>query len=121
MDYDQCVTLGELIARTTVQALPKICTIERVVKKRAGKVYLDYLQNGHGKLLVAPFSVRSIPGAPVSMPLLWSEVNGKLEIRAFTIKNAVARMEKLKKDPLIGILSTKPDLSAVLSELQGEL
>jgi DNA primase len=54
------------------------------------------------------------------MPLLWSEVNDKLKIRAFTIKNAVARMEQLKKDPLIDILETKPDLAGALAMLQGE-
>jgi bifunctional non-homologous end joining protein LigD len=83
-------------------------------------VYVDALQNGHGKLLVAPFSVRPIPAAPVSMPLVWSEVNHQLQIRDFTIKNAVARMKELKKDPLIDILETKPDLAGALATLQGE-
>ena len=39
---------------------------------RRAAVYVDYLQNGHGRLLVAPFSVRPVPGAPVSMPLTWA-------------------------------------------------
>jgi bifunctional non-homologous end joining protein LigD len=119
--HDQARSMGEVLAQALVKKVPKIATTTRAVTKRAGKVYVDYLQNGHGKLLVAPFSVRPIPGAPVSMPLQWSEVNEKLNIRAFTIKNAVARMAKLKKDPLIDILDTRPDLSAALAGLQGEL
>ena len=55
--------------------LPEIATIARQVSRRDGRVYVDYLQNGSGKLLVAPFSVRPLPGAPVSMPLAWREVN----------------------------------------------
>jgi bifunctional non-homologous end joining protein LigD len=119
--HDQARALAEVLAQALVKKVPKIATTTRAVEKRAGKVYLDYLQNGHGKLLVAPFSVRSIPGAPVSMPLVWSEVNAKLRIRDFTIRNAVQRMEKLKKDPLIEILETKPDLAGALALLQGEL
>ena len=54
----------------------------RAVRDRDGKVYLDYLQNGHGRLLVAPFCVRPLPGAPVSMPLEWSRGERPLEARA---------------------------------------
>src|SRR5690606_13794782 len=74
MTYDQCVTLGELIARMAVKALPKIATVERTVRKRGGKVYVDYLQNRQGQLVAAPFTVREKPGATVSAPLAWDEV-----------------------------------------------
>jgi bifunctional non-homologous end joining protein LigD len=118
--HDEARSLAEVLAQAVVKRLPKISTTARALSKRGGKVYVDALQNGHGKLLVAPFSVRPIPGAPVSMPLLWSEVNHQLQIRAFTIKNAVARMKQLKQDPLIDILETKPDLAGALATLQGE-
>ncbi|MGQ0560783.1 MAG: non-homologous end-joining DNA ligase LigD [Gemmatimonadota bacterium] len=48
--------------------------------EREGKVYVDFLQNGHGKLLAAPYRVRPLPGATVSAPLEWKEVNGKLDL-----------------------------------------
>ena len=51
----------------------------RSPRARRGKIYIDALQNGYGKLLVAPYSVRPLPGATVSMPLNWREVNGKLD------------------------------------------
>jgi len=116
--YEQCRTLGGLLARVVADRIPKIATITRQVGKREGKVYLDYVQNGHGRLLVAPFSVRPLPGAPVSMPLKWSEVTRKLDIAKFTIKNAPARMKKLGEDPLRPVLDLKPDLTAVLERLQ---
>jgi bifunctional non-homologous end joining protein LigD len=115
--YEQCRQLGGLLARVIATELPEIATITRQVGKRGGRVYLDYVQNGHGRLLVAPFSVRPLPGAPVSMPLAWREVTPKLDIRAFTIKNAPARMKKIKGDPLLPVLQVQPNLMTALERL----
>jgi bifunctional non-homologous end joining protein LigD len=109
---------GELLARAVVKAVPDIATVERMPNKRAGKVYVDYLQNGHGKLLVAPYSVRPLPGAPVSTPLEWTEVNDQLDMRAFTIRTMQKRLEHMRKDPLRTVLSLLPDLVTALSKLQ---
>ena len=117
--YDQSRTLGELLARVVIKELPEISTIVRQVKGRDGKVYLDYLQNRHGQLIVAPYSVRPLPGAPVSMPLKWSEVNQKLSMGNYTIKTALQRMEKLGEDPVRPVLDVVPDLGAALERLQG--
>ena len=84
-------------------------------------MYLDYLQNRHGQLIVAPFSVRPLPGATVSMPLLWDEVNKVLDPKDYTIKNAVERMEGLERDPLLPVLEDKPNLGKVLEKLGGML
>src|SRR5213594_3827597 len=119
--YEQSRTLGGLLARVIAAELPEIATVTRQVQKRDGKVYLDYVQNGHGRLLVAPFSARPLPGAPVSMPLEWSEVTPKLDIRKFTIANAPARMKKLKDDPLWAVLEEKPDLVSALEKLHARL
>jgi len=116
--YAQCRTLGELLARVVLRELGDIATITRHVTKRGDKVYLDYLQNRHGQLIVAPFSVRPLPGASVSMPLLWDEVNQSLDPRAFTIKTAVERMERLGQDPAGQVLHDKPDLALVITKLQ---
>jgi bifunctional non-homologous end joining protein LigD len=119
--HDQSRSLGELLARYLVGRLPEIATITRQVSRRDGRVYVDYLQNGSGKLLVAPFSVRPLPRAPVSMPLAWREVNRKLDIRKHTIKNAPARMAKLKLDPLAAVLEVEPDLGGALERLREEM
>jgi bifunctional non-homologous end joining protein LigD len=115
--YEQARQLGGLLARVIANELPDIATVTRQVGKRGGRVYLDYVQNGHGRLLVAPFSARPLPGAPVSMPLDWREVTSKLDIRKFTIKNAPARMKKLKGDPLLPVLDVQPDLVSALERL----
>jgi bifunctional non-homologous end joining protein LigD len=119
--FEQARQLGGLLARVVANELPDIATVTRQVGKRGGRVYLDYVQNGHGRLLVAPFSIRPLPGAPVSMPLEWREVTPKLDIRKFTIKNAPARMEKLEGDPLLPVLEAQPDLVRALERLHGRL
>jgi bifunctional non-homologous end joining protein LigD len=115
--HDQARSLGELLARLITAELPEISTITRQVSRRGGKVYVDYLQNGAGRLIVAPFSVRPLPGAPVSTPLRWSEVTPDLDIRRFTIATLGQRMRTLRRDPLRQVLELKPDIGAVLERV----
>jgi bifunctional non-homologous end joining protein LigD len=119
--YAQSRMLGELLARVVLRELTDIATITRQVTRRGDKVYLDYLQNRHGQTIVAPFSVRPLPGATVSMPLRWDEVNDTLDPRNYTIRNAVERMEALGDDPVLPVLDARPDLSEVLQRLAAEL
>jgi bifunctional non-homologous end joining protein LigD len=106
--HDHTRTLGELLARVICGELPDVATITRQVSRREGKVYLDYLQNGAGRLIVAPFSAR---------PLRWSEVTPDLDIRVFTITTMPERMRKMKRDPLREILELKPDIGGALERL----
>ena len=115
--YAQSRMLGELLARVALRELGDVATITRHVTKRGDKVYLDYLQNRTGQTIVAPFSVRPLPGATVSMPLMWDEVDSSLDPKAFTIKNAIDRMERLGTDPCVAVLEQKPDLAQVLRQL----
>jgi len=119
--FEQARTLGGLLARVVAAELPDIATITRQVSKRDGRVYLDYVQNGHGRLLAAPYSVRPVPGALVSAPLAWSEVGPKLSLAQFTIRTMPARMEKLRGDPLLPVLGLAPDLVAALGRLKERL
>src|SRR3977135_523109 len=113
--------LGELLALCVLRELNDVATITRHVTKRGDKVYLDYLQNRTGQTIVAPFSVRPLPGATVSMPLEWHEVNASLDPKAFTIRTAIERMERLGPDPVREVLADKPDLGAVLHRLAARL
>lgn len=117
LTHEQSRMFGEVLARAIVKQTPAIATVERVPNKREGKVYVDYLQNGHGKLLAAPYGVRPLPGAPVSAPLEWKEVTDKLDIRAFNIRTMPKRLERMRKDPLRDVLSLSPDLLKALERL----
>ncbi|GIW51440.1 MAG: ATP-dependent DNA ligase [Gemmatimonadales bacterium] len=117
LTYQRCRQLGMVLARVVASELREIATVARNPARREGRVYIDYVQNGHGRLLVAPFSARPIPGAPVSMPLEWREVNDRLDPASFDIRTAPARMRKLKRDPMREILELKPDLQRSLELL----
>jgi bifunctional non-homologous end joining protein LigD len=115
--WDEARSLGELLARMVLRTHGDITTITRTIEKRGRKVYLDYMQNRRGQLIAAPFCVRPLPGAPVSMPLEWREVNARLDPRRFTIRTAPPRMKKLGHDPLAPVLELTPDLHAALESL----
>jgi bifunctional non-homologous end joining protein LigD len=120
-NYEQSRTLGHLIANLIVAEYPEISTLKRVISEREGKVYLDFLQNRHGQLMVAPFSVRARPEAPVSTPLRWSEVTRKLDIHRFTIQTVPRRLRRMTEDPMRPVLTEKPDLLASLRKLDARL
>ncbi len=115
--WEQSRGLGQLIAQIVCRELPEIATVTRNPERRAGKVYIDYVQNGRGRLLVAPFSVRPLPAAPVSTPLRWSEVKPGLDLRDHNIRTVPERLKELKADPLRGVLTEQPDLLAALRRL----
>jgi bifunctional non-homologous end joining protein LigD len=115
--FEQSRTLGELLGRVIVHELPDICTITRTPSKRGGKVYIDYLQNGSGKLIASPYCVRPLAGAPVSMPIRWREVNAKLRPDSFNIKNAIPRLKRTKHDPAIDVLDADVNLLSALEAL----
>ena len=115
--HAQSTALAELLGRIIAQENPDIATMTRNIADRGKRVYLDYLQNGHGKLIASAFCVRPLPGAPVSTPLDWSEVNQKLHPRQYTIKNVVKRMKSMRDDPMRPVLELKPDLQAALAKL----
>lgn len=92
--YDECQLFGKWIATQVHHELPSFTSIERLTRNRKGKLYVDYLQNRPKATLAAPYSLRPKPGAPVSMPLHWEEVKKGLQIKDFTIANAVARIRE---------------------------
>lgn len=72
--FSQAADFVHSLGRLLRQVYPDKVTLERSVAKRAGKVYVDYLQNGQGKTMTAVYSLRPRPGAPLSAPLSWEEI-----------------------------------------------
>jgi bifunctional non-homologous end joining protein LigD len=121
MTHEQARSLGELLARSVEAELPDISTTARAVHARGGRVYLDFLQNGRGKTIAAPYAVRPMPGAPVSAPLRWREVNARLDPARFTIRTMPGRARALRQDPLAPVLSERPDLLGALERLRARM
>ncbi len=102
--YDDVKVFAEAVARHVAQAHPDLTTLERTIARRDERVvYLDYVQVGRGKTMVAPYSARARDGAPVSTPLHWTEVEAFGRKRsgmpsevfaAFTMRTVPARVKR---------------------------
>ena len=79
-------------------------------------MYVDYLQNGRGKLIAAPFSVRPRPGAPVSTPLSWTQVTARLSPMRWTIRTTLRHIAKTG-DPLAELLTSEARVGEWLDRL----
>jgi bifunctional non-homologous end joining protein LigD len=103
--YDQARDFAGMLAHMVVERMPDTTTLERSLSKRKkNQIYVDYLQNRIGQTLACAYSARPKPGATVSAPLEWSEVQHGLSPQDFTIKNIFDRLEK-KGDLFKGVLS----------------
>jgi len=91
--FDEARHICETVGRHVMRAHPKDITMDWAVEKRTGKIFIDYNMNVRGKTLNVAYSPRGVPGAPVSMPLSWEELEAA-EPMDFTINNVPARLEK---------------------------
>jgi bifunctional non-homologous end joining protein LigD len=115
--FDQARTLAYLLSLIVERQHPDMATTARNPAARGGRVYLDWGQNAHGQLLVAPYSVRPVAGASVSMPLVWDEVVPGLDPKRFNLRNALERVTAWASDPCLPVLTERPDLAAALDAL----
>ncbi|HET9390766.1 MAG TPA: non-homologous end-joining DNA ligase [Steroidobacteraceae bacterium] len=83
----------ETVGRHLMRAHPKDITLEWAVEKRTDRIFIDYNMNVRGKTLNVAYSPRGQPGAPVSMPLTWEELEAA-EVMDFTIRTVPGRLEK---------------------------
>ncbi|MDF2453791.1 MAG: ligase [Bacteroidota bacterium] len=111
--YEQSKEFGRIIATLVHERIPKFTSIERMVKNRKGKMYIDFLQNRPEATVSAPYSVRPKPGATVSMPLEWGEVKKGLKMSDFHIHNAIERI-KTTGDLFKPVLGKGIDLAKVI-------
>jgi bifunctional non-homologous end joining protein LigD len=109
--FDEARHICEMVGRHVMQAHPKDITMEWAVVKRTGKIFIDYNMNVRGKTLNVAYSPRGVPGAPISMPLTWEELEAA-EPMHFTMRNALDRLEKAG-DRWHDVLSVKQNLAKV--------
>jgi bifunctional non-homologous end joining protein LigD len=116
-DYDFVKIFAEYAAHLIHNELPNITSIERSPAKRKNKTYIDFLQNRRGQTIASAYSVRPKPGATVSTPLHWHEVNDKLSLADYTIYTMDDRLKNIE-DPWKDIHKTKADLKKALEYLK---
>ena len=95
----------QLVATLVSEKHPKVATVERAVRARGSRVYVDYLQNIEGKTLASAYSARASEYAGVSTPLTWKEVDRGVRREEFTIRTVPDRLATIG-DLWAGIHST---------------
>ncbi len=119
-DYDTVKDFAHIVASLVQEQLPRTTSLERSLKKRGSKIYVDYLQNRSGQTLASVYSLRPRKGATVSTPLDWKEVNHKLHPSQFTIENIHARLEK-KGDLFKPVLTGSTNIEKALKALHRDV
>lgn len=115
--YDQSQMFAKIIVTLVQKQIPAYTTLERMVKNRNGKMYLDFLQNRPDATIAGVYSLRPKPGATVSMPLSWDEVKPGLTMRDFTIHNAIPRLKETG-DLFQGVLGEGVNLAETIQKAQ---
>ncbi len=115
-DADATLGFARRLGQRLCAAYPRQLTMEARIRERGGRVYLDPFRNAFGQTVVAPFSVRKRPGAPVSTPLRWAEVNPGLDPNAFTLANFESRLCRM--DPWEGFFAARQPLGPALKAVE---
>ena len=119
--YDHSRHLAELVSLLVAQEAPELVTRERSLRRRPkDRVYLDFLQNGWGKTVPPPYSLRARPGAQVSAPLRWEEVRPGLDPTQFHLHSIWERLET-QGDLFAETLEKRQRLEPALERLQAAL
>jgi len=116
-DYEQARMFCEVVARMTVMEHRSIATVERTPAKRGNKVYVDFLQNRREQTVVPPYVVRPVPGAPVSTPLDWDELSGRVHPAEWNLRTVPERLERLG-DLFRGALQDLQELEPAIEALE---
>lgn len=99
-------------AEIILRAYPEKVTLERKVKDRTGRVYIDYPQNARGQTISSVYGVRATPGAPVSMPVSWDELD-RVGPQSWSLKTAPDRLRSVGE--LFGqVLTIKQEIDPFL-------
>ena len=94
-DFGKIAEIAMALANEVAHRAPKIATTQRsLAKRQKQQVYVDAMQNARGKTIAAAYSARAKPGATISMPLTWKQVQKGVKISDFTIKNAPGLLKK---------------------------
>jgi bifunctional non-homologous end joining protein LigD len=112
--YAAGLLFAQIVATMVADAHPQFATVERSLKARGRRIYVDYMQNALGKTLASAYSARASDFAGVSTPITWQELDEGVSPKDFTVRNFDQRI-KDAGDPWVGLRTAKtPELTALL-------
>lgn len=116
LDFAAVREASGLIGRHLLRQYPRLITMDWSIAKRTGKIFIDYTMNTRSKTLCAAYSPRGLPGAPISMPLRWEDLQTAQPLD-FRLSNVAARLATTG-DPWHDALTRKHSLERTLARTQ---
>jgi bifunctional non-homologous end joining protein LigD len=113
LDFAAVREVSGLVGRHLLRQHPRLITMDWSIAKRTGKIFFDYTMNTRGKTLAAAYSPRGLPGAPISMPLTWEDLQSAQPLD-FSLSNVVQRLAQTG-DPWRDALNRKHSLERTLA------
>ena len=109
--WDEVKPFTKALAESLQTLDPSRYLVNMSLKKRTGRIYVDYLRNGRGATYVTAYSTRRRPGAPVSAPLRWEELTPRLRADRYTAANMRRRLAGLDEDPWAGYADVRQSIT----------
>jgi bifunctional non-homologous end joining protein LigD len=118
-DWNEVKAFSRAVAESMAADEPRRFTSKMAKKERTRRIFIDYLRNSPGATAVAAYSVRARKGAPVSTPLHWDEVSGRMKPSQFHAGNLMRRLQGLHSDPWKTFRRTAQTLTATMKRKAG--
>ena len=117
LDYDSVKSFSENVVKHLARVIPSRFVAKSGPANRVGKIFVDYLRNGHGATTVAAFSARARPGLGVSMPVAWDDLPGLKGGNHWTIATAREHLSFQRIDPWSGYWTKRQTLTKAMKIL----
>jgi bifunctional non-homologous end joining protein LigD len=116
-DYDTVKGFSKAVVEHLARVVPSRFVAKSGGSNRVGKLFVDYLRNGHGATTAAAFSARARPGLGVSMPVSWDDLAGLKSGAHWTIADAREHLSFQRVDPWADYWTTRQKLRAAMQAL----
>jgi bifunctional non-homologous end joining protein LigD len=116
-DYDTVKDFSQAVVQHLARTIPSRFVAKSGPANRKGRIFVDYLRNGHGQTTAAAFSARARPGMGVSMPVTWDELSSLKSGAQWTIRTARERLSFVQDDPWAGYWTSRQRLTAAMKRL----
>jgi bifunctional non-homologous end joining protein LigD len=117
LDYDTVKDFSQAIVQHLAKTIPSRFVAKSGAANRVGRIFIDYIRNGHGATTAAAFSARARPGLGVSMPVAWDELPKLKRGDQWTIANAREYLSFQKTDPWSNYWKKKQTLNSAMRKL----
>jgi bifunctional non-homologous end joining protein LigD len=117
--WDEVKAFSRAVATTLSEAAPDLYTTDLALRKRTGRILLDYLRNSRGATAVEAYSTRSREGAPVAAPIHWDELADGVQADTFNVRNMPGRVADVGEDPWSGMWTVRQSLTAGMKQRVG--